>query len=31
MGQRAQEEGASERRPVMGRIGVAPKGNITPR
>src|SRR5262245_19461605 len=30
MRQRAQEEGASEGRPVMGRRGVAPPGNIIP-
>ncbi|MDO9129611.1 MAG: hypothetical protein Q7U34_07075 [Anaerolineales bacterium] len=29
--QRAEEVGKSERRPVMGRIGVVPFGNITPR
>ena len=31
MGQRVQEEGASEGRAVMARIGVEPHGNITPR
>ena len=31
MAQRAEEVGKSERRSVMGRIGVAPSGNITPR
>jgi hypothetical protein len=30
--QRVEEDGKSESRPVMGRIGVAPReGNITPR
>src|SRR5262245_11765834 len=31
MGQRVKDEGASQRRPVTGRIGVEPEGNITPR
>ena len=31
MGRRVEEEGGSEGRPVMGRIGVEPAGNITPR
>ena len=31
MGLRVKEDGESEGRPVMGRIGVAPSGNITPR
>jgi hypothetical protein len=31
MGRRVREEGASEGRAVMARIGVAPTGNITPR
>jgi len=30
MGQRVKEEGASERRSVMGRIGIEPTGNIIP-
>jgi hypothetical protein len=31
MGRRVRDEGQSECRPVMGWIGVAPEGNITPR
>ena len=31
MRRRVEEEGASEGRPVMGRIGVEPSGDITPR
>jgi hypothetical protein len=31
MGLRVEEEGASESRSVMGRIGVEPPGNIIPR
>jgi hypothetical protein len=31
MGRRVQEEGASEGRSVIGRIGIAPPGNIIPR
>ena len=31
MGRRVEEEGGSEGRPVIGRIGVEPSGNITPR
>ncbi len=31
MGLRVEEEGASEGRAVMARIGVAPPGNIIPR
>jgi hypothetical protein len=31
MGLRVEEEGASEGRPVTGRIGVEPLGNIIPR
>jgi hypothetical protein len=31
MGRRVKEEGASEGRPVTGRIGIAPSGNIIPR
>ena len=31
MGLRVREGGGSERRPVMGRIGIEPKGDITPR
>ena len=31
MGRRVKEEGASEGRPVMGRIGIASRGNIIPR
>src|SRR5438067_1554817 len=31
MRRRVKEEGASEGRPVMGRIGVEPPGDITPR
>ena len=31
MGRRVKEEGASERRPVMGRIGVERRSDITPR
>jgi hypothetical protein len=31
MGRRVGEEGASEGRPIMGRIGVEPAGDITPR
>src|SRR6266568_5537272 len=31
MGRRVKDQGESERRPVMGRIGVEPHGNITPR
>ena len=31
MGQRVKEEGESECRTVMGRIGVGPQGDITPR
>ena len=31
MGRRVEEEGASERRSVMGRIGIAPRSNIIPR
>src|SRR5215471_13681645 len=30
MGRRVQDGGASERRPVTGRIGVEPSGDITP-
>jgi hypothetical protein len=31
MGVRVGDGGESERRPVMGRIGIEPRGNITPR
>src|SRR5262249_41815793 len=31
MGRRVGDEGGSERRPVIGRIGVEPSGEITPR
>ncbi len=31
MGRRVEDEGESERRPVIGRIGVEPSGEITPR
>jgi len=31
MGRRVEDEGGSERRPVIGRIGVEPPGEITPR
>jgi hypothetical protein len=31
MGRRVEEEGGSEGRPVMGRIGVEPSGNIISR
>jgi len=31
MGVRVEEDGKSEGCPVMGQIGVEPKGNITPR
>ncbi len=31
MGLRVEEQGASESRSVMGRIGVEPQGNIIPR
>ena len=31
MGLRVEEDGASEGRPAMGRIGVEPRGDITPR
>src|SRR2546423_11401558 len=31
MSQRVEDEGTSERRPVMGRTGVEPPGDITPR
>jgi len=30
MGLRVKEEGASESRPVIGRIGIAPSGKIIP-
>jgi hypothetical protein len=30
MGRRVEDEGESERRPVIGRIGVEPSGEITP-
>ena len=31
MGRRVEDEGASECRPVMGRIGIEPSGDIIPR
>ena len=31
MWQRVKDEGASEGRPVMGRLGIEPVGNIIPR